>query len=166
MRTESASGNAMDGAAAAFDARIVCEVCSAAFDCRQALAVHLAAKHGQKRDIRHYIDTPWCPCCLRLFASRIRCIDHLAEKAPTCRFNVINSYDRLDPHVVIALDEEDRLQIIAGKNLDGRKRGILNQAAVQMHGPSLPIFGAVEGYRHPLGPSRRLLCRPDEVFVG
>ncbi len=87
VRSESMSGNALDGAGAAFCELLSCAACSAAFASRQALAVHMAVKHGQKMEFGKYIETTWCPCCLVMYASRIKCIDHLAEKGAMCRFS-------------------------------------------------------------------------------
>ena len=137
-----------------------CPECMASFNTLQKLAAHRARKHFIKTAVSYYVDTPWCPCCLLLFASRIRCLDHLATRSPICRMNIMTSLPILDQEIHHALCEQDRMEIKEGFAL-GRKRGIKNSRACRMLGPKWPILGAIGNVQHPLGPSRPLLMRPE-----
>ena len=145
------------------DSPLCCTECSYSAKTVQQLAVHLAVKHGIKREFRKYVDTTWCTVCLLHFGPRVRVVDHL-QRNPVCRLNVQCSLPILANDVVMELDEEDRVNIAEGKRY-GRKHGIICGKACRMLGPYLPVFGRTEGtgHAHPLGGSgRQLFLRPEE----
>ena len=62
-----------------------CQICGTVFSSKQACAVHAYRKHGIKSNIRLYVTTTHCLCCLSEWHIRDRLIAHLRDKAPACR---------------------------------------------------------------------------------
>ena len=66
-------------------------VCGKDTGSTQTLAVHVAREHLILRVARKRVLGGTCTVCLRSFASRSKCLDHIHEKGPVCLVNTLFS---------------------------------------------------------------------------
>ena len=112
----------------------VCSECGDQLGSKQALAVHAAKKHGFRRGARSRISGSTCPVCLRVFASRSRCLDHLHEKSQLCLVNVLVRLASLPIDLFEAVEAEGKeLEMKARKA--GERHTYSSVLAKQAEGP-------------------------------
>ena len=112
-----------------------CPWCDNVFGSKQALSVHAFRAHGMCRTARFYVDADaTCYACLRRFASRGRCIEHLANHSPACLTIACSRFDMLSRERVAQLDEIDR-ELIRTARKAGYLRHGAGVPAIRLQGP-------------------------------
>ena len=97
--------------------------------------------HGYRNPARHYIMNNTCAACLRVFATRERCVHHFAYDSVPCLILIKSIYLPLPVEVVLQLDDEAvKLRNLRAKTrvplaLPRRAAGPLINACLAQHGP-------------------------------
>ena len=111
-----------------------CSQCSFEAISRQALAVHAARAHQQRRAARFYVDVPHCPACLVHFHTRERVIEHLHHKAHKCLEFVLSTFQPLSAEA-LEKAEEEALSAVQANRRAGRRRAWASLPCVRAAGP-------------------------------
>lgn len=98
-----------------------CSECGAEKESKQALAAHAAREHKVLREARRRVVAAYCLICPRRFNKRTKCIDHLHEKAPICRADVL---------LFLPISSEEEVE---AANDTQREREVANRKRCEAH---------------------------------
>ena len=89
------------------DMTATCEICSRKFANQMGLHTHMHKAHRGPIAARRYAAGEHCIACLKLFHTRDRLIQHLAQSSPRCMLVAIRSGGESTEEETYRLDEED-----------------------------------------------------------
>jgi hypothetical protein len=111
---------------------VLCALCQASFESRQALAAHSFKVHGRRTEARAFLDTTSCPHCMLECWTRQRALDHL-RRSGECNLAVLR-LPKLDEETVLALDAES-LENTRRNVAIGRQRNWAEYPCTRASGP-------------------------------
>ena len=113
-----------------------CHTCNVAFASKQALALHNLRKHGIKCELRRYVTTTHCLCCLMFFHSRVSVLHHVKDKSPICRLFYLAHIDPVSLEEANELDDLDTRTFIAhNKSLGVSRHNTGGKTCCRLQGP-------------------------------
>ena len=109
-----------------------CYQCGMMFVSRQAMSVHCFRVHGHVPVVRRKVVSSDCPCCLQLFWTRSRLLEHL-HKSHRCRAQVMRLADQPEQEVLEA--EQAEASAARARHAVGQRRHVVELPAIRMAGP-------------------------------
>ena len=128
-----------------------CDQCTQKFSSEQSRSLHMFKVHGIKNQMRLYVDSTFCPVCLRQFWNRERVVNHIRYRSHACKANLLLRGPCLSVSESDALDLEE-----IGANLSLQKKGKRRHHAelpvIRLQGPLRTVFAiGLESAHHALG---------------
>ena len=133
-----------------------CEVCDTSCCSRQACAVHMYRKHGQRSECACRLVTTFCPICMIQFWTRARALEHLG-KSSCCSATLLLFFEPASSQDLDEINHLERLRARKAK-ASGRKAHWAEKPCVRLVGP-LPVAltdRAIAGTAGTLGIGRKL----------